>query len=77
MCYDGNIEKKVQISSIFLFLQVFLPGRDKLEEGEHLEYDSTAYDMLHSLQVDWPCLSFDIIQDKLGAQRTKVSIFID
>jgi len=52
-------------------LQVFIPGRDQLEEGEVLDFDNSAYDMLHGLNVEWPCLSFDIITDKLGAQRTK------
>jgi len=56
--------------------QVFIPGRDKLEEGEELEFDNSAYDMLHTLTVEWPCLSFDILADKLGAQRTKVWAFI-
>jgi len=51
--------------------QVFIPGRDKLEEGEVLDFDNSAYDMLHSLTMEWPCLSIDILQDKLGAQRKK------
>jgi len=51
--------------------QVFIPGVNKLESGEELEYDSSAYEMLHKLRMDWPCLSFDVIKDKLGAQRTK------
>lgn len=54
--------------------KVFIPGRDKLEEGEELEFDNSAYDMLHTLTVEWPCLSFDILADKLGAQRTKFPI---
>jgi len=36
-----------------------------------LEYDNTAYEMYHTLQLEWPCLSFDIIPDKMGVQRTK------
>ncbi len=28
--------------------------------------------MFHSMQLEWPCLSFDVIPDKLGMQRTKV-----
>ena len=30
--------------------------------------------MYHALQSEWPCLSFDIIPDKLGVNRTKVSL---
>ncbi|KAI9293467.1 WD40 repeat-like protein [Neoconidiobolus thromboides FSU 785] len=51
-------------------LEVYLPG-GKLEEGEKLEVDNSAYVMLHSLNVPWPCLSFDIIEDHLGNDRTK------
>ncbi|PVU94260.1 hypothetical protein BB561_002681 [Smittium simulii] len=50
--------------------QVYLPG-DKLAEGETLEVDNSAYQMLHNLQVKWPCLSFDIVTDQLGENRTK------
>jgi len=32
--------------------------------------DLSTYDLLHKAQVDWPCLSFDIVRDTLGAQRT-------
>ena len=28
-----------------------------------------TYDMLHRAQVEWPCLSVDVIRDDLGAQR--------
>ena len=49
--------------------RIFIPGRDKLSKGESLSPDSTAYDMLHTLSTTWPCLSFDIIPDSLGANR--------
>ena len=43
---------------------------DTLADGEELEYDRTAYHTLHRLAVEWPCLSFDILPDLLGAPRT-------
>jgi len=51
--------------------RVYRPGIDKLAEGEQLEYDSSTYLMYHKLNVEWPCLSFDILQDKLGECRSK------
>lgn len=51
--------------------RVFRPGIDKLEEGEELQHDSSAYRMLHSLSLDWSSLSFDIIPDLSGYNRTK------
>eukprot|EP01136_Pigoraptor_vietnamica_P005516 Opistho-1_new@37280 len=51
--------------------QVYLPGQ-QLQPGEVLEHDSSAYYMLHAVNVEWPCLSFDIIADSLGNGRTKV-----
>eukprot|EP01116_Phalansterium_solitarium_P024386 TRINITY_DN8930_c0_g1_i1.p1 TRINITY_DN8930_c0_g1~~TRINITY_DN8930_c0_g1_i1.p1 ORF type:complete len:189 (-),score=18.03 TRINITY_DN8930_c0_g1_i1:777-1343(-) len=51
--------------------KTFRPGVDKLAEDEVLEVDPTAYDMLHSLTMEYPCLSFDILPDKLGMHRTK------
>ena len=32
-----------------------------LGEDEELEFDSSAYEMLHRSAVEWPCLSIDII----------------
>jgi ribosome assembly protein RRB1 len=51
-------------------LKVYLPGLN-LEQGEELEVDNSAYQMLHSLSVKWPCLSFDVLPDKLGTNRSK------
>ena len=34
-----------------------------------LEYDPTAYDCLHALAFEWPCLSFDVLRDALGEGR--------
>lgn len=49
--------------------QVYLPGSHQLQEGQVLEPDQSAYEMLHRLNVRWPCLSFDILQDHLGSDR--------
>ncbi|KAJ2859975.1 Ribosome assembly protein rrb1 [Coemansia erecta] len=49
--------------------QVYLPG-DQLDEGETLQVDNSAYHMLHSMSVQWPCLSFDFVPDNLGSGRT-------
>ncbi|KAL9101405.1 MAG: hypothetical protein Q9163_003340 [Psora crenata] len=49
--------------------RTFIPGRDKLQKGESLSPDSSAYEMLHSLSTVWPCLSFDIVPDSLGESR--------
>ncbi|KAL7754300.1 Ribosome assembly protein rrb1 [Sorochytrium milnesiophthora] len=47
---------------------VYLPGQP-LQDGETLEVDNSAYEMLHTLNVKWPCLSFDILKDHLGVDR--------
>ena len=43
----------------------------KLDPGTKLEIDDTAYKMHHSMTPDWPALSFDIIRDNMGDQRTR------
>ena len=37
-----------------------------------MDYDNSAYRMYHRLNVEWPCLSFDVIHDNLGAIRRRV-----
>ncbi|RLN59989.1 hypothetical protein BBJ28_00001365 [Nothophytophthora sp. Chile5] len=51
--------------------KVFMPGVDKLEEDEVLDYDSSAYDMYYAMTAEWPSLSIDVVRDNLGAVRTR------
>lgn len=48
---------------------IFIPGRHTLAPGEVLAPDTSAYQMLHTLDTAWPCLSCDIIPDHLGDDR--------
>jgi len=50
-------------------VQTYVPG--KHAPAETMDYDSSAYHMFHHLNVEWPCLSFDVIRDNLGVRRTK------
>lgn len=50
--------------------RVWQPGFDKVGDDEALQYDPTAYDCLHTLGLDWPSLSFDIMKDELGGPRS-------
>ena len=47
----------------------FIPGRHKLSAGETLAPDLSTYNMLHTLDAPWPCLSCDIVRDNLGSDR--------
>ena len=49
--------------------KTFIPGRHKLEKGQFLSPDASAYDMLHTLSTTWPCLTFDFIRDSMGENR--------
>ncbi|KAJ3221874.1 ribosome biosynthesis protein rrb1 [Clydaea vesicula] len=51
-------------------VKVYLPGQE-IEPEHVLLPDNSAYLMLHQMGVEWPCLSFDIIKDKLGLNRTQ------
>merc|ERR1739838_1197450 len=50
--------------------RVYLPGLEKLKAGEVLEHDPSAYVMLHKAEMNAPCLSFDILPDDLGSDRS-------
>merc|ERR1739838_572473 len=50
--------------------RVYLPGLEKLKPGEILEHDPSAYVMLHKAEMNAPCLSFDILADDAGENRS-------
>lgn len=49
--------------------KVYLPGM-ALAEDEELKVDPSAYVMLHQMNAEWPCLSFDIVRDGGAEERT-------
>jgi ribosome assembly protein RRB1 len=64
------MQQALQTVDLECWLQVFHPGVHHLEEGEELDYDRTAYNCLHKWSLDWPCLSFGVVKDSLGAPRS-------
>jgi len=42
--------------------QPYLPTSRPLEKDEILEPDQSVYEMLHRMNVQWPCLSFDVLR---------------
>ncbi|KZV94118.1 glutamate-rich WD repeat containing [Exidia glandulosa HHB12029] len=50
---------------------VYIPGTHALAQDEVLEPDMTSYEMLHQMNIHWPCLSFDVLRDSLGDERQK------
>ncbi|KAL3232522.1 Ribosome assembly protein RRB1 [Nakaseomyces bracarensis] len=50
--------------------QLYLPHMSRpLGPDEVLEADPTVYEMLHNVNMPWPCLTLDIIPDTLGSER--------
>ncbi|KZV74849.1 WD40 repeat-like protein [Peniophora sp. CONT] len=49
----------------------FIPGVHTLGKDEILEPDDSVYIMRHTLNVTWPCLSFDVLRDNLGDGRQR------
>jgi ribosome assembly protein RRB1 len=49
----------------------FIPGTDTLAADEVLEPDESVYLLRHTMGVDWPCLSFDVLRDNLGDERQR------
>lgn len=49
---------------------IYLPHRSKpLGPDEVLEADPTVYEMLHNVNLPWPCMTVDVLPDKLGNER--------
>ncbi len=42
-------------------------GQEEMKDQDDLAYDSSAYEMLHKVTLDWPCLSIDfVLPDRLN-----------
>ncbi|CAB3401274.1 unnamed protein product [Caenorhabditis bovis] len=51
--------------------QAYIPGLSRpLKKGEGLDFDPSVYKVFHTFTTDWPCLSFDVVPDGLGENRT-------
>ncbi|KAI9509533.1 glutamate-rich WD repeat-containing protein [Russula earlei] len=50
---------------------VFIPGLHTLGKDEVLEADESVYVMRHTMNANWPCLSFDVLRDDEGDQRQR------
>jgi len=48
----------------------FVPGQSELQDGEELVMDEQAYIIYHQASLGPPCLSFDVIPDDLGHDRS-------
>lgn len=68
--YDEEGEEQEGISEQMQDLKVYLPGV-QLENDEILTVDKSTYLLLHHMNIEWPCLSFDVLHDKYGQNRTK------
>ncbi|ODV84954.1 hypothetical protein CANARDRAFT_28690 [[Candida] arabinofermentans NRRL YB-2248] len=49
---------------------LYLPHRSRpLGPDEVLEADPSVYEMLHNVNMPWPCLTLDVLPDNLGSER--------
>ncbi|XP_046403357.1 glutamate-rich WD repeat-containing protein 1 [Ischnura elegans] len=66
--HEDDMEEESE-SNVPVKREVYLPGKS-MKEDEHLVCDQSAYIMLHQATTGSPCLSFDIIKDDLGSDRS-------
>lgn len=73
---DGLVEKTKQKAATEEGVQndeengLYLPHRSRpLGPDEVLEADPTVYEMLHNVNMPWPCLTLDILPDRYGNER--------
>lgn len=51
-------------------LETYLRSSRPLEKDEVLEPDQSVYEMLHRMNVQWPCLSFDVLRVSAFSSNT-------
>ncbi|RLN83209.1 hypothetical protein BBO99_00002316 [Phytophthora kernoviae] len=74
---DKDVEMDGEEDSDKSVKKVFMPGVDKLQDDEVLDYDSSAYDMYYAMTAEWPSLSIDVVRDNLGASSNIVATWSD
>lgn len=67
----ADVEVEQSTANTVASRDVWLRSKHGLDENDTLTYDASAYDMLHSLRVDWPCLSIAVLRDSLGVGRKR------
>ena len=61
---DMEVDQKQKIKKP----EIWDDKKEPLKEDEELEYDGSAYMMLHRSKVEWPCLSIDfMLKERAGA----------
>jgi hypothetical protein len=71
MDVDGALATVEESPEAATPIRIFIPGVHSLGKDEVLEPDDSVYIMRHSMNVKWPCLSFDVLRDHLGDQRQR------
>lgn len=66
---DEREAEQAEAGAMDVDKETFIPGRHKLDPNQTLSPDLSTYEMLHTLEPTWPCLSFDIVRDQLGDNR--------
>ncbi|XP_071442466.1 glutamate-rich WD repeat-containing protein 1 [Hetaerina americana] len=69
MSGNGDIREEESEDQVPVKREVYLPGKS-MGEDEQLVCDQSAYIMLHQAATGSPCLSFDVIKDDLGDDRS-------
>ncbi|MCP9258791.1 Glutamate-rich WD repeat containing 1 [Dirofilaria immitis] len=72
--YKDDLKKCVALVKMLVLKRwgwVYIPGVSRpLRKDEDWDFDPEAYRLYHSFETKWPCLSFDVITDDLGDNRT-------
>ncbi|RLV94759.1 Ribosome assembly protein RRB1 [Spathaspora sp. JA1] len=67
---NEKIEKLEQQQEEESESSIYLPHKSRpLGPDEVLEADPSVYEMLHNVNLPWPCLTIDILPDNLGNER--------
>ncbi|KAJ6219456.1 hypothetical protein RDWZM_005268 [Blomia tropicalis] len=72
---SGTVIRRTYVPNVSNFKSEAGGSSMEVDDDDELECDLSAYVMYHKAETGFPCLSFDVIEDRFGSDEARVSTY--